>query len=262
MFRNKKINDFNWEKEFNRNYPVENFQELSYFWWKDCYRQIEKFVLQNIPLNNNSEILECGCGSGNSSLKLAPLVKKVILLDSSNNALECAKKLADYYKVKNVEFINANIFHMPFENNQFDFCWNIGLIEHYNFEQAKKIIKEMLRVTKSSGWILIGVPNFKSLAIVKAKLLSYNLLRPLTFWIKGYRLSGEKNYNLNNLSRLICDTTEEYGVKIEQISSDYVGSILPIEVPKFFFEKINKFLSHFFSGFSFLILIAVKIKRL
>ncbi|PIW92371.1 MAG: hypothetical protein COZ89_00220 [Candidatus Nealsonbacteria bacterium CG_4_8_14_3_um_filter_37_23] len=261
MFKDKKIKDFDWEKEFNRNYSVESFQEVRYYWWKDCYNQIGKFVLQNIPLNNNSEILECGCGSGNSSLRLASLVKKITLLDSSDNALKCAKKLADYYRVKNAEFIKGDVFHMFFENNRFDFCWNIGLIEHYNFEQAKEIVKEMLRVTKSTGWMLLGVPNFKSLAIIKAKLLSHGLLRPLTFWIKGYRLGEEKKYNLDSLKRLIRIASEESGVKIEQTSFDYVGSVLPVETPAFIFKKIDKFFSRFFSRFSFLILVAVKINK-
>ena len=261
MFKNKEIKDFDWEKEFDRNYSIENFQEISHDWWKDCYNQIEKFVLQNIPLNNNSEILECGCGSGNSSLLLAPLVKKIILLDSSNNALKCAKELADYYKIKNVKFVNGDIFHMPLENNLFDFCWNIGLIEHYNFEQAKEIIKEMMRVTKSSGWIFIGVPNFKSLAIIKAKILSYSFLKPLTFLIKGYRLNGEKKYSLSNLKRLICTTSEENNIKIEQASFDYIGSVLPVETPKFIFKRVNKFFSRFFLRSSFLVLVAVKINK-
>ena len=261
MFKDKEIKDFDWEKEFNRNYSVESFQEISHYWWKDCYNQIEKFVLQNIPLNNNSEILECGCGSGNSSLRLAPLVKKTILLDSSNNALKCAKELADYYKVKSVEFVTGDVFNMPFKNNQFDFCWNIGLIEHYNFEQAQKIVKEMMLVTKSSGWIFIGVPNFKSLAIIKAKILSYAFLKPLTSRIKGYRLRGEKKYSLSSLKRLIRVASEENDIKIEQVSFDYVGSVLPVETPKFIFKRINKFFSRFFPRYSFLFLVAVKINK-
>jgi len=261
MSKDKKIKDFDCEKEFNRNYSVESFQEISHYWWQDCYSQIENFVLQNIPLNNDSEILECGCGSGNSSLRIASLVKKITLLDSSNNALKCARKLADYYGVKNVELIKGDVFDMSFKNNRFDFCWNIGLIEHYDFEQAKEVVKEMLRVTKSSGWIFIGVPNFKSLAIIKAKLLSYGFLKPLTFWIKGYRLGKEKKYNLDSLKKLIRVASEKSGIKIEQIYLDYVGSVLPVETPEFIFKKIDKFFSRFFPKFSFLVLITIKINK-
>lgn len=255
------MKDYDWDKEFNRNYPVEEFQEVDHHWWKDCYNQIEKFVLQNIPLQSDSEILESGCGSGNSSLRLASLVEKVVLLDSSENALKCARQLADYYKVKNAEFIKGDVFRLPFENNRFNFCWNIGLIEHYNLEQAKQIVEEMLRVTKLEGWLLMGVPNFKSLAVIKAKLLSYSFLKPLTFWIKGYRLGEERKYNPADLKRLIHATAEESGIGIEQFPLGYVGSFLPVETPQVVFKRIDKFFSRLFSGFSFLILFAVKIKK-
>lgn len=250
-----------WEKEYERNYPVEKFQEVAHYWWQDCYKQIEDFVLGHVFLDKNSEILESGCGSGNSSLKLASLVKKVILLDTSNAALNCAKKLANYYKVKNVEFVKSDTFNIPFKNERFDFCWNIGLIEHYNSEEAKKIIKEMLRVIKQGGWICIGVPNFASLPIIKARLLSFKPLKPLTFWIKGYRLEEERKYRLKDLNNLLFLASKESGVGLTQVSSDYVGSILPVETPNFIFKKINKFFSTFFSKFSFLILISAKVKK-
>jgi len=256
--KEKKIN---WEEEFKRDYPVEKFQEVSHYWWKDCYNQIEKFIFKNIPLNNNSEILECGCGSGNSSLKLARLVKKVILLDNSNTALDCAKRLAGYYQVENVEFVRGDVFSMPFNSDQFDFCWNIGLIEHYNFSEAKQIIKEMSRIVKQEGWICLGVPNFMSLPIIKAKFLYFKPLRLFTFRVKGYRLKDETRYDLKDLRKLLFSVSRESGIKFEQVSSYYIGSVLPVETPRFIFEKINKFLSKLFSRLSFLILISAKVKK-
>lgn len=261
MVNGKKKKDFSWEEEFRRDYPVENFQEINHHWWKDCYDQIEKFVLKNIPLNKNSEILECGCGSGNSSLRLALLVKSIVLFDSSYNALDCARKLANYYKVNNVEFIKGDVFSIPFESGRFDFSWNIGLIEHYSFEQAKEIIKEMLRVTKKGGWICVGVPNFVSLPIIKAKLLAFKPLILMTFWIKGYRLKDERKYNFTDFKKLFSAASRESNIKIEQISCNYIGSIFFMATPKFIFNKINKFFSKTFPRFSFLILISVRVKK-
>jgi len=251
----------NWEKEYERNYPVEKFQEINNHWWLDCYNQIEHFILKNVPLNKNSEILECGCGSGNSSLRLAHKVEKVVLFDISINALECAKQLANYYNVNNVEFIKGDVFHIPFDEKQFDFCWNIGLIEHYNLIQAKEILKEMVRVTKHGGYICIGVPNFASLPILKARLLSFKPLKPLTFWVKGYRLTTEKKYNKKIIDRLLHAVSKEDGIKLTKITFGYVGSILPVETPEFIFRKINKFSTRFFNKFSFLILVIAQINH-
>lgn len=250
-----------WEQEFKRDCPVEKFQEINHYWWLDCYDKIEKLILENIPLGKNSEILECGSGSGNSSLRLASKVKKVILLDNSKNALRCSQQLAGYYSVNNVEFIKGDIFHIPFSERGFDMCWNIGVIEHYEFIKAKEAVKEMLRVTKNSGYICIGVPNFKSFAIIKAKILSLPLLKQLTFWIKGYRLSDEKRYDVENLSKLLVAAAKESGVGLNDIYYSYVGSVLPIETPKSIFRKFDTLFSRIFSKYSFLIMVCAKVDR-
>jgi len=251
----------NWEEEFKRDYSVEKFQEVNHYWWKDCYDQIEEFVLKNVPLDKKSELLECGCGSGNSSLRLAHLVKRVILLDFSDAALSCARKLAYYHGAKNVEFVKGDAFGLPFQDNQFDLCWNIGVIEHYNFEGAKKIVREMLRVVKDGGRVIIGTPNFMSLPVIKARLLSLKILMPLTFWIKGYRVKDEIKYNLKDLKNLVFLASKENGARLDKISYCYVGSILPVETPGFIFAKVNKFLSRVFSRFSFLVLISAKVEK-
>ena len=250
-----------WEQEFKRDCPIEKFQEINHYWWLDCYDKIEKFILENILLDKNSEILECGSGSGNSSLRLANKVKKVILLDNSKNALRCSRQLAGYYKVNNVEFIKGDIFHMPFSEREFDLCWNVGVVEHYDFIKAKEAVKEMLRITKDSGYICIGVPNFKSLAIVKARFLSSSLLKPLTFWLKGYRLSDEKKYDAENLSKLLFATAKESKVELKDISCSYVGSVLPTETPKSIFQKFNILSNRIFSKSSFLVIMSAKVDR-
>ena len=251
----------NWEQEFERNYSVEKFQEISHYWWQDCYNQIEEVVLKNILLDNHSKILECGSGSGNSSLRLANRVKKVVLLDGSKNALKCSRQLSKHYKADNIKFVEGDIFHLPFNDKSYDFCWNIGVIEHYDLIKAKEAVKEMLRVTKNFGYVCIGIPNFASLATIKARVLSFRILNPLTFWIKGYRLSDEKKYDIKILNKLLLTASKESGVKLKRISFEYAGSVLPVETPHYIFRKINRFCNYIFRKSSFLILVIVKIDR-
>lgn len=255
-----KSEDSFWEEEFKRNYPASDFQEIGHYWWKDCYDEINKFIIKKITLSDKKEILECGCGSGNSSLRLAPFLKNVVLLDFSRSALGCARKIADYYGTYNVNFMEADIFNMPFERKRFHLVWNIGVIEHYDYNQAKKIIEEMMHITEKGGWVCVGLPNFLSLPIIKAKILSFKFLKPLTFWIKGYRLKDEKKYNPLEIEKIFIEVAKESNIEIEEIFSDYIGSVLPVETPKFIFNKINKSLTKFFPKFAFLFLIAVKIK--
>lgn len=250
-----------WEKEFERNYPVEKFQEISHFWWRDCYEDIERIIIKNIPLSVKTVILEYGCGSGISSLSLASKVKKVFLLDRAKNPLKCAKQLSEYLGVENAEFLNGDIFSFPFKRSQFDFCWNIGLIEHYDFSTAKILIEKVAGITKQSGYICLGVPNFRSLAILKARMLSIRALRVFTSHIKGYRLDDEKKYNEKKLISLLEKVGREKGFEFSDISIDYAGSVLPVETPRFIFRAINGPISRMFKRFSFLILLTAKVSH-
>ncbi len=250
-----------WEHEFERNHPVESFQEINHHWWVDCYDQIEKFTLDNVPLDATSNIIEYGSGSGNSSLRLANKVKTVTLLDSSQNALHCSRQLAQYHRVNNVEFYSGDIFIPQLPEKRFNLCWNTGVIEHYDFDQAKKVVKNMIKLTADDGYLCIGVPNFFSPAIIKAKLLSLQVLKPFTFWIKGYRLLDEKNYNESTMRELLRISAAELQINIEQITTSYVGSALTIETPVGIFSKLNKITARLFRKAAFLLYIVVKIRR-
>jgi len=202
--------------------------------------------------------LESGSGSGNSSLRLAGKVKNITLLDISSNALKCSKILANYYSVRNANFIKGDIFSIPFKDNYFDFSWSVGVVEHYTKKEIRKIICEMIRVTKSNGYICIGFPNFSSLAIKKAKLLSNIIFKKLTF-INGYRIIDEKNYKENVIKNIIINASKEKKIKIENILLEYAGSVLPIETPKIIFKFINPISNKYFKNNSFLYLYIFKI---
>lgn len=247
----------NWEKEFERNDNIGTYQEVSNYWWIDCYKDIDLTIRKNISFNKGMKILECGSGTGNSSLLLAGDVEKVVLLDQSRNAIDSSKKLAQYYNVKNIDFLMGDIFNMPFDGETFDFCWNIGVLEHYDAKKAKEMILEMKRVTKKRGYMCIGVPNFKSLAIARARFLSNSFLKPITNCIKGYRLDDEKSYTIKKFRKLFSDL-ENDNVFFENISFHYAGSFLPVETSQKNYDKLMKFKTSL-KQFSFLILVIIKV---
>jgi ubiquinone/menaquinone biosynthesis C-methylase UbiE len=248
-----------WDKEYCRNSQTEKYQEIDNYWWEDCYDEIELFLTKNLDINHNTKILEAGSGSGNSSLRLAKKAKEIHLLDSSPNALKCARNLADYYKSSNVVFKIGDIFSLPYPNKSFDLCWNIGVIEHYNAKECEKIIREMARVVKNNGYLCIGIPNFSSLPIIKAKVLASKFLKLLTSQIKGYRLKDENRYDESSLMEMIGKINKEDSVVLNPVSIGYAGSVLPVETPFFIYGKINNLVSRLFRKNSFLILIIAKV---
>jgi SAM-dependent methyltransferase len=54
----------------------------------------------------------------------------------------------------------AEVANMPFANNFFDICAVIGVLEYFDIEYIKKALKELHRVLKPQGKIVLDMPNF------------------------------------------------------------------------------------------------------
>jgi SAM-dependent methyltransferase len=109
---------------------------------------------------SDKRILEAGCGTGRFCIKIAEdnPSSTVVGLDLSVNAIKLSSEGARIRGLKNVRFIQGDIFNMPFSDNTFDIVFSEGVIEHfYNFEEA---IKEKIRVAKVDGKIITAVPNW------------------------------------------------------------------------------------------------------
>ena len=254
-------NQKNWKNEYGRPEKDTYLQEIDNYWWKQCYDEIENFVIKKIPLIKDWEIAECGSGSGNSSLRMSKRVKKITLVDSSKNALEYSKKLAKIYNADNVEYALADIFNAPFPDGSFDFCWNVGVIEHYKLAEAEKILREMIRITKDGGFICVGVPNFNSLPILKAKILSSKFGLKFLPRAKGYRLQDERRNDENQIKQMLAKACDENGASITQLNIGYAGSVLPVETPKIIFKTLNGLCNQIFKQKSFLIMLSAKINK-
>lgn len=243
----------NWSKIFQSELKKNNDQKFSSFWWKSYYSELTNSVDKIMLTDDLNSILEAGSGSGKATILLNKKLHKT-LLDISPVALEYAKRIANKFEVKNINFIEGNIFSMPFKNNNFDFVWNIGVIEHYELDDIKSIIKEMVRVCNKSGIVAVGMPNFYSGPILKARLLK------LLKFIHGYKLDTEKFYELSKIENIFKKVGKESGRKITYVKTKYFGNPLFMETPEFILKTIGGLISHLFRKNKFLILIICKFK--
>lgn len=141
---------------------------------------------------------------------------------------------------------------MPFKNNNFDFVWNIGVIEHYELNDIKLIVKEMIRICNKSGIVAVGMPNFYSGPILKAR--SLKLLK----FMPGYRINTERFYEPSKIENIFKEVSKESGKEIIYIETKYFGNPLIMETPKFILKTIGGLISRFFRKNKFLILIICK----
>jgi ubiquinone/menaquinone biosynthesis C-methylase UbiE len=149
MSTEQKVNVWNsvWVKNFNR-----------YKW--EYLAQVILETLQQEIKGHSKEILEAGSGSGKISLKLSKLDgHKPTLLDLSAQALFLSTQLNQAsYHIKDVHFLNGSLFHIPIKNESYDIVWNAGVLEHFLEDEQARALKEMARVLKPEGLIIMLNP--------------------------------------------------------------------------------------------------------
>jgi ArsR family transcriptional regulator len=96
-------------------------------------------------------VADLGCGTGNASELLAPLVQRVIAVDQSAPMLAAARKRLS--GAKNVEFVRAELASLPLEDASVDACVCMLVLHH--LESPESAMSEMRRVLRPGGRALI-----------------------------------------------------------------------------------------------------------
>lgn len=111
----------------------------------------------------NGKILEPGCGSGSISIRLSKYNNDVTLFDLSLHALH--KAILSFMKSSlNCKSTLGDLFHLPFRENEYDLVFNQGVMEHFKIAGMDPTggFREMLRVLKKNGYLIILVPAYAS----------------------------------------------------------------------------------------------------
>lgn len=102
-------------------------------------------------INSGDQVLECACGTGMISSKVAPKCERLIATDFSQNMLKKASKKCRKYSNASFEF--GNIMELNFEDESFDKVI-AGNVIHL-LDEPYKAIGELLRVCKVGGKVII-----------------------------------------------------------------------------------------------------------
>jgi ubiquinone/menaquinone biosynthesis C-methylase UbiE len=163
----------------------------------DIQKKITQGFLKDAGGNN---ILDVACGTGRFFELYGN--RKIYGIDISPEMLKQAAKRKGVKKV-----MTADAENIPFKNDTFDVVNTSQFIMHTPF--YRKVIKEMTRVAKKNGSIIIDFPNKFS--------LSY-------FFTKRRIATGTfRHYNLFTLSE-IKDIARENNLKIREIRPTVVFS--------------------------------------
>lgn len=107
-------------------------------------------------------VLEVGCGTGRFTFALAGAGHKVRAVDYSAAMLDtCRERQQQEQHGKDIEFSEASIFELPFEDDSFDAVVCIHVLMH--LPEHAEAVRELIRVVKPGGRVIFDIRNTTSL---------------------------------------------------------------------------------------------------
>lgn len=146
-------------REFYNNYGSQEWDRLD----KTAYDKLN-YILHmdfvSMHLFKDAEVLDAGCGAGRFSIEFAKLGCNVSLLDISDEQLRLAESKIKEFGVEHRlrSSVRANITNMSIiEDDKYDVTVCYGAPLSYLYDNYSNGIKELYRVTKSGGKIVVSV---------------------------------------------------------------------------------------------------------
>jgi SAM-dependent methyltransferase len=143
------------EKEFHNNLQKNEKGRFENIFYKALYNSSEDFFYFLEKNSSNSEILDYGCGVGQSLknvIKYNP--KKLTGIDISEVSIKKAREAIQSLKPQ-VELLVDNCERTKFKNESFDIVYGSGILHHLDITTC---INEIYRILKPGGKFLFIEP--------------------------------------------------------------------------------------------------------
>ncbi len=121
--------------------------------------QVELSDYINALLHNRGKVIEVGCESGVTSFLLN--CDEKCFFDLNEDIIHKVEKAHRIIMddVCRDSFVVGDMFDMPFKEESFDIAFNAGVLEHFSSAEIEEALREMARVTKRKGYVIVAIPN-------------------------------------------------------------------------------------------------------
>lgn len=132
-----------------------------YAYGEDFFPVVKSLGMNRKDFSNfahDKNILEVGCGGGQISVFFASNFKSVTGFDISKESLKLATKEAESRQLKNIEFLEADLFNDETINrfkDKFDMVCCYGVLHHT--KNPREGFSRLIQMVKPGGVVLIGV---------------------------------------------------------------------------------------------------------
>lgn len=119
---------------------------------------LERAVRRTFPAG--ARLLHAGCGSGQVDQRLHDRYE-ITAIDISPQALQ----LYSQHNPQAADIRHASIFSLPFPDASFDGVYNLGVMEHFEPPQIADILRELRRVLRPGGTLLLFWPHRRASSV-------------------------------------------------------------------------------------------------
>ncbi len=152
-----------------KRHSEEYFGEQRDYWWN---RDFLELMAKRWRLDNIGLVLDVGCGIGHWGQLLASILpkhSKVIGVDRESDWVDKAQVRAKNLGLdKRYSYKKGDAQNLPFKDNHFDLVTCQTVLMHV--KDPKAVLKEMLRVLKPKGLLMVAEPNNLASAMVKSNV--------------------------------------------------------------------------------------------
>lgn len=176
-------------------------------------------------INKNQKILDLGCGYGRVTIPLAREGYSIDGIDIVPSFIKKASEDAEKENLK-IDFKVGDMRKLPYEDESYDAIlsmWGV-FVELPTVDEQLEAIKEMRRVLKNNGLVVVDIPVEKKQALVKSDdrgdVIKVNPKTKLvTGKISGVEIAPLYNHNEETLSFLM----KKLGIEHFKVFNDEMG---------------------------------------
>ena len=128
-----------------------------------------------------ARVIECGCGTGQFSNFLSIANRTVYAADMCVNSLRLGQKFARDQHLKNVHFVQMNLFRPVVEHESFDLVISNGVL--LTTIDPGRGFRSIARLVKPGGHILIGLYNTYGRLITDARRVLFRYTGDRLHWL-------------------------------------------------------------------------------
>jgi len=145
-------------------------------------------VIAASKLGKDLTVVDLGCGSGQLAIKIAPLVKKVVAVDISQNMIDLLLENAKSNGIENIEAAISPIEHLALPPGSVGLVVSNYALHHLKDKDKALIVEKSFRWLMPNGQLVIGDMMFgrgkdvRDRQIIGSKLMLMLKRGPAGWW--------------------------------------------------------------------------------